>query len=222
MICGGNFHVAVVVQPTGRRLRRLCLRKRRRVRTGSIGIVLALASLAAALAICGEPATDSQGPLTGAWKVQHLQFYYFSHTSMYSCDGLRDKVRALLMELGAGRDLRVESHGCFESNGPTRAPGLSIMFKAPILVDAGRPSDLPTFAVRFAPFSLTRDVFRNLDYGDCELIEEFVRQILPKLTTRELVSKVSCIPHAAFGSRFSVRGQVLKVASDDQSRPGSR
>ena len=33
-------------------------------------------------------------------------FFYTGRTSRYSCDGLRDKVRAMLLDLGARRDIR--------------------------------------------------------------------------------------------------------------------
>ena len=41
--------------------------------------------------------------IPAVWKEQHLRFYYLGRTSRYSCDGLRDKVRAMLLELGARR-----------------------------------------------------------------------------------------------------------------------
>ena len=46
--------------------------------------------------------------------------------------------------------------------------------------------------------------------GDCELVEEFVRQILPKLATRNVRQDITCIPHQLSGSRYWVRGEVLK------------
>ena len=45
---------------------------------------------------------------------------------------------------------------------------------------------------------------------DCELVQEFSRQILPKLVTRSLKRDITCVPFQASGSRFLVRGEILK------------
>jgi hypothetical protein len=47
--------------------------------------------------------------------------------------------------------------------------------------------------------------------ADCELVEEFARQILPKLVTRDLQQDITCVPFQQSGSRFLVRGQILRT-----------
>ena len=46
-------------------------------------------------------------PMAAVWKQRKVEFHYFGRTSRYSCDGLRDKMRAMLLEMGARQDLRV-------------------------------------------------------------------------------------------------------------------
>src|ERR1700729_2613878 len=76
-------------------------------------------------------------PFSAIWKEQHLNFFYMGRTSRYSCGGLRDKVRALLLELGARRDLTLTALGCEESDSRARlgsaGPSLNVVFFAPAL-----------------------------------------------------------------------------------------
>ena len=41
-----------------------------------------------------EAQNDAGIPIAAVWKEQHLNFFYMGRTSRYSCEGLRDKVRA--------------------------------------------------------------------------------------------------------------------------------
>ena len=179
------------------------------------GICLSLAAMAAQNCAAAAPVTGI--PRAAVWREQHLEFFYMGRTSRYSCDGLRDKVRAMLLDLGARRDLRISAVGCGDSgqmrhNSP--APSLNITFSAPALPDPSvkplHEGDLAATDARFESFTITSDAFRNLGFGDCELVEEFSHQILPKLVTRALKRDIACVPHQASGSRFLVRGEILK------------
>jgi hypothetical protein len=157
--------------------------------------------------------------LPAAWKEQHLDFSYMGRTARYSCEGLRDKMRSLLLDLGARRDLKVSVYACDESASLLKGylgPRLSIVFSSPALPDgAARPlhaGDLSPVDARYESFTLTSDAFRNFGIGDCELVEEFSRQILPKLATRDVKQDITCVPYQASGSRFFVRGEILRAA----------
>jgi hypothetical protein len=175
--------------------------------------------LAAAIAIVSAGlagAADADDPQPAVWKEQHLTFSYIGRTARYSCQGLRDKVRLLLMELGARRDLKVSVQSCNESGpGPATSlgPTLGVVFSSPAMPEApGKPAAGESAVdARFMPFTLTIDVFRHIGFGDCELIEEFTRQILPKMTTREVRREIHCIPNQMSGSRFFVSGEILKA-----------
>jgi hypothetical protein len=140
-----------------------------------------------------------------------LNFVYMGRTSRYSCDGLRDKVRAMLLDLGARRDIRISAIGC----GASSDPSLDIVFSTPALPDgAAKPlhaGDLEAVNARFETFTITSDPFRNMGISDCELVEEFTRQILPKLATRALKQDINCVPFQQSGSRFLVHGEILRT-----------
>jgi hypothetical protein len=163
--------------------------------------------------------------MRAVWKEQHASFFYEGRTARYSCDGLRDKVRALLLDLGARRDVTVVSLGCGGAGpaagagpvGGSAAPSLSIVFAAPALPHpAAKPlhaGDLAATAARFETFTITLDAFRNLGIGDCELVEEFTRQLLPRLATRNVRQDIACTPGRG-DDKFLVQGEILRALPD--------
>ena len=158
-------------------------------------------------------------PVKAVWKEQHLDFSYEGRTSRYSCQGLRDKMLSLLLDLGARRDLQVSLLACDESTPLGRGyigPRLSLVFSTPVLPGpAGKPlhtGDLLPVDARYETFTLTSDAFRNYGVGDCELVEEFAREILPRLSARNVKQDITCMPYQASGSRFMVRGEILRAA----------
>ena len=73
-----------------------------------------------------------------------------------------------------------------------------------------RPGDLAAVDAHYESFTLASDAFRNFGVGDCELVEDFAREILPHVT-RELKQDITCVPYQASGSRFFVRGEILRA-----------
>ena len=180
--------------------------------------------MCAAWAWAADAGTGNRTP--AVWKEQRLNFTYMGRTSRYTCDGLRDKVRAMLLDLGARRDLQVTAIGCE----PTAAqlplahlgPSLNIVVSTPALPDPGlkplHPGDLAAVDARFEAFAITNDLFRNMGMPDCELVEEFARQILPKLVTRDLKQDISCVPFQQSGGRFLIRGEILRALPGAERR----
>lgn len=177
---------------------------------------------AAALAQGATPGNS----VPAVWKQQHVNFFYGGRTARYSCDGLRDKVRAMLLDMGARRDLKIMTLRCADGHrrdapaGDVHAgdphgalPSLSIDFSAPAFPvmttrrSSGASSVRPA---RFEVFMITSDAFRNLGVGDCELVQEFTRQILSRLVTREVRHDIACVADQR-EHRFFVRGVVLKM-----------
>ncbi len=177
------------------------------------------ALLAILLCTPARPAGTAGGaPVAAVWKEQHLRFYYMGRTSRYSCDGLRDKVRAMLLDLGARRDLAITAVGCENPAARGRrqslGPSLNLVFSTPAVPEtAAKPlhaGDLTALNARFEAFTITSDAFRNMGVADCELVEEFAHQILPKLVTRNLKQDITCVPFQQSGGRFLLRGEILR------------
>jgi hypothetical protein len=168
------------------------------------------------LASVGSAGTEY--PMPAVWKEQHLSFFYTGRTALYTCDGLRDKVRAMLLDLGARRDLTITALGCEAPAAGVRlespGPSLNIVVSTPALPKAKlkplHPGDLGKVEARFESFTITSDAFRNMSVADCELVLEFAHQLLPKFVTRGLKQDIACVPFQQSGGRYLVRGEVLR------------
>ena len=154
---------------------------------------------------------DTGKPIPAVWKEQHLSFFYMGRTVRYTCDGLRDKVRAMLLDLGARRDLTITALGCVAPAAQVRlesvGPSLNVVVSTPALPDAKlkplHPGDLGKVDARFESFVITSDAFRNMGITDCELVEEFAHQILPKLASGSLRSRSSAWVPSGAATRFT-------------------
>jgi hypothetical protein len=196
-----------------------------------------------ALVLCASAAAPGSGcalqaparalsagePMAAVWRERHVEFLYRGRTSRYSCNGLREKVRALLLDLGVRRDLTIVPLGCRDYDREPSGAGeskLEIAFSSPAsrAAAATRPQEGDdAIDARFEPFSIETDALRNMGIGDCELVQEFARQLLPKLATRKVKQDVHCVPDQPGGSRFLVRGEILKaLRSGEQWRNEQR
>jgi len=86
-------------------------------------------SAAGACAWSAESAPAVGDIMTAVWRAQHVDFDYRGRTARYSCDGLRDKVHALVLELGARSDMQIVTLGC------EAGERLRLVFSAPALPD---------------------------------------------------------------------------------------
>src|SRR6266699_5840765 len=93
----------------------------RMVAAGAVAVLLTVTGWAAA----GEGGAPAAGG-EAVWTPRELLFIYQGFTARYSCDGLRDKVRSILLELGAREDLKVTETPCSELGRPDPFPGVRI------------------------------------------------------------------------------------------------
>jgi hypothetical protein len=138
-----------------------------------------------------------------------VRFAYLGRTSRYSCEGLRERVRALLLDLGARRDLRVVSVGCDPAGGSESSLDVDFFSLSPRDASLSASEAAASVASAYEPFALAIDPFRNIGVADCELIEDFALQIMPKFATRNLQAKIACeLPQG--GGGFVLRGEILR------------
>ena len=196
----------------------------------SVAVCLAFALPAATAGAAAQPRApaDTGDPMPAVWKEQHLEFSYAGRTSRYSCDGLLEKVRAMLLDLGVRRDLKMTPLRCADAE-PLHGDGggsrIKIVFSSPARPETAdkplHPGDLAATDARFEPFTIMSDAFRNMGIGDCELVQEFTRQILPRLMVRDVRQDISCVPYKPSVSRFFVRGEVFKSLPRAERRGGA-
>src|SRR5579863_3404492 len=58
------------------------------------------------------------------WTPKPLRFTFMGFTAKYSCDGLADRLRSILLLLGARADLKLTPVGCTGYGRPTPFPGV--------------------------------------------------------------------------------------------------
>lgn len=161
--------------------------------------------------------------VAAAWQRHEIEFTYMGFTTRYSCEGLRDKLGALLKASGARPGFIVSRSAC-STTGPgqvTDFPRMRLTFESAAIPASGsRGTGQPTLA-RWKPVSLSRRQPRQLEAGDCELVEQFVDRVLPAFTTRALQADIHCIPHQLSGSSFLLGFEVLEglPAADDAVPP---
>src|SRR3984893_11367016 len=167
-------------------------------------------ALAACLLVSSAWAAEAGSASTGegqpaVWTEKELTFVYQGLTTKYYCDGLRDKVRSVLLDLGAQKkDLKVQQLGCSSSMGrPDPFPGVRVKMK--VLQPASGTADeqQTPVAAHWKPVDLKlRDSF-STDSGECELVEQIRHTIVPLFATRNVDLKTDCIPHQATATRPS-------------------
>jgi hypothetical protein len=181
---------------------------RNRVGMGLAASLCALPLVASAAA----PAVDST-PVDGVWVRHDRQFSYIGVTSHYSCDGLEYKLKSLLRLSGARDDLVVHGSCSDPRGGPSQFATARMTYYSlalpgtpqPAAGETGKnlghpPKDLkvepPMAGVgHWKTVDLRATHINDIQEGDCELVEQFDREILADFTTRNHDSHFTCIPH---------------------------
>jgi len=178
--------------------------------------------LQSAAALAQAPPQASPAPPAWAvWTPKELRFVYMGFTSHYSCDGLRDKMRVILLQLGARPDMKLRETPCAGQLGrPTEFPGVTVNMNVLTPFDAAKTNAAETPLPahwKSVEISTDRDPLREA--GDCELIEQVKSLVLPLFTARNIEYRSTCIPN-----QLQVGGTLLKaevLIADEQKAPAA-
>ena len=163
------------------------------------GGALAGGALAAGVAAADQPASGS-----GTWQKHEYSFVAMGFTSTYSCDGLADKLKILLLAAGARTDAKAQSGGCPSDFGrPVKLARADLVFYT--LVPVSKEADGPPTNGAWHTVVLSSRSPREIEVGDCELVEQFRAQLLPLFATRNLVDQTTCVPHQDSGSVINLK-----------------
>lgn len=159
-------------------------------------------------------------PQSGVWQKHEYSFAFLGFTSTYSCDGLADKMKLLLIAAGARQDAKSRPGACAAGFGrPDKfaRADLSFYTLAPGATDT-LPASQPTLGA-WRPVTLADRSPRELGRGDCELIEQFGQKVLPMFTTRNVENHTTCIPHQNSGSNIDLRFESFAAAPHPHTPP---
>lgn len=165
-----------------------------------------LAALTAALALLCAPAAATPADDQAVWVPKEINFVYTGITTKYSCDGFQEKMRGILLQLGARDDLKVIGYGCLRVNAPETTPGVRIVMHVlqPASATAGQSvlahwQSVDLLAHR-DPFDAARD---------CELIAQIDQQILPLFAIRDVDYSARCSANVPLIGGTRLKAQVL-------------
>jgi hypothetical protein len=168
-------------------------------------------SKAAPDATAPTPAPTPSDAVPVAWQHHRGQFSYVGQTTLYSCTGLEDKVRDILLFLGARNDLTVRAQGCPDISAPSHLAWVRVEFDTLAPLD-GNPAGASAMA-QWVPFSITARRPRFMDEGDCELVQAMKDVIAKEFGLQHLDYRVRCFPHALSSDDFAITGNALRMQS---------
>jgi hypothetical protein len=167
--------------------------------------------LAAGVASAQSPADESV--VEAVWKPQRMNFVYRGYSTIYSCRSLQQKLAKILKTVGARGRLELRTYSCDDDLAIAR---FQIALTSPVeatpqnveqlttyeardeLVARARgeqlPSaeNLPRFPAVWKTISFARSREMRLAPGDCELVEQLRRHILPRMAVQIVRDQVRC------------------------------
>jgi hypothetical protein len=164
---------------------------------------------------------DTDYALRAVWTPKRVHFTYMGLTTHYSCDGLKEKVREALLELGARKDLEVHEGACQRpATGPEPFPNVEVRMNVlqPVADNASGVGSLPARWER-VDLKLDRDLL--LEAEDCELVEQIEHTFLPLFTTRNVDYQSNCAVHQVLPGGTYLRVDVLAADQKDSKAVAS-
>jgi hypothetical protein len=194
----------------------------------------ALMGILASPATYADEATE-RSTERAIWRIQEMYFAYFGITTHYSCDGLRDRVRVVLAELGAQDRSAVTIAGCTDLSGPSYNPGVRIIVAYPVAAtddnikaatqDVKRAELVATLKRRsksklgfsLEPFDaervnvtlLSKSQSPTSASGDCELLEQVRDHVIKPMGGTIVKDELRCMPHQGTASNSRLIVDVL-------------
>jgi hypothetical protein len=169
------------------------------------------------------PAETAAPPTWAVWTPKELKFVYMGFTSHYSCDGLRDKMRSILLQLGARPDLTVREVPCSGMAGrPSEFPGVTVNMNVLAPFDAAKSNANATPVPahwKTVEISTDRDPLREA--GDCELVEQVKSRVLPLFNARNVDYRSSCVPNQLQLGGTQIKGELLVADAPSRQPPAA-
>jgi len=182
-----------------------------------VGVALVSLGLGPLAVLAQTTAADSPPAVNAIWVEKDIEFTYMAFTTYYSCDGLRDKLRWVLKEIGARPGFKVTVTGCMNT-GPDVLPHARIRAAMPqaatpellaelardssqrelVARTTGKSADVnePTaqFRARTRRIEFTDDPLGRIEAGDCELVEQLRDHVFVPLGAKVVEDRMRCTP----------------------------
>ena len=171
-----------------------------------VAMLCAAAALLSAGAALADLAAAPAEHAAGVWQKHEYAFQFMGFTSTYSCDGLADKLKALLIAAGARADAKATAGACAEGYGrPDKFARADLTFYTLAPDSAAAPADAKRVDGTWRAVSFMQRSPRALQIGDCEVVEQFAHSVLPMFTTRNVDNQTVCVPKQESGSDIRLK-----------------
>jgi hypothetical protein len=161
----------------------------------------------AMVAFAGE--LSAADPEQGVWQKHEYGFQFLGFTTTYSCEGLAGKLKVLLIAAGARADAKSTSSACTRGYGsPDKFARANLTFYTLAPVGNGENASPPVNG-EWRSVVLADRSPRELALGDCELVEQFRDKVLPMFATRNIDSRMTCVPNQLSGSLINLKFEVF-------------
>jgi len=171
------------------------------------------AVLVLAAGVANAQSAADESVVEAVWKPQRMNFVYRGYSTLYSCRGLQDKLQKILTTVGARGRIELRTYSCDDELAIAR---FQIALTSPVeatpenleqlttydsrdeLVARVRgerlasAEDLPRFPAVWKTISFARSRQMKLAPGDCELVLQLRRHILPRLAVQIVKDQVRC------------------------------
>jgi hypothetical protein len=161
----------------------------------------------------------SAASTAGVWEKHQYSFVSMGFTSTYSCEGLADILKQLLIAAGARADAKANSGGCAQGFGRVEPLARADLIFYTLSPDSSKAADSQTLEGIWRPVTFAVRSPRQLMLGDCEVVEQFRAQVLPLFTTRNIVDHTTCVPHQDSGSVIDLKFESFSAPPSAPSRP---
>jgi len=152
------------------------------------------------------------------WQQHNYSFLLLAFTSTYSCDGLADKLKILLLAAGARADVRSQPGSCSTEFGhPDKFARADLTFYTLAPVPSDGSGNAAAIDGDWREVEITQHKPREIELGDCELVEQFRTSVLPMFAVRNIESRSTCIPHELSGSSVELKFETLKAVPQKPS-----
>jgi hypothetical protein len=177
-------------------------------------IVVCAALIASTIAPAADQAAAAPSE-TSVWRHHQTTFIYSGITALYTCDGLEEKVRVLLLYLGARADLKVHALGCSPGlDRPSRNALVSIDFYS---LAAADPGATQTVKGQWVGFTVMPGRPIWMGDGECELMDQLKDLLTKSFSMRNLDYRTTCVTHQTTIADYSIKGEILEMKSE---KPG--
>jgi hypothetical protein len=207
----------------------------------TVGRLLDFARVAVLLLAAGVASAQEQpDPVIDAvWKPQQMNFVYSGYSTLYTCRSLQAKLEKILLNVGARGGIQLRTYSCDDTLAVAR---FQIVLESPVEATPENIQQLTTydsqdeliarlhgsrlataedvqrFPAVWKTVSFARSREMRLAPGDCELVRQLRRHILPRMSVQIVSDKLRCSP---FGNIGPPRLTVSALVPVKQAEPES-